>query len=444
MFMKQFRVRGECSGHPLEPRLQQRYQHLVQEHLHVAQPVAAGPGTLPGAAQSFAATQAAWRFYRNPRVGLPGLAQPLEDQVRQAVATQCDDYLLMMHDWSVLNYNGHAGKKDRISLGHRGHDPDLGYELRSALAVSDRHGAPLAAVWQGVVGAQGLHHTEAATPRPARSRLDEVVDRMAYLEGLQLGRPLVHLIDREADSVGHQRAWSGRTFLVRGKGRSRVQCDGQRFKLREIHRQLQQRRALQYCGAVEFHGRPARQYVGEVAVVVTRPARPQRKGCKRAVIPGPPLPLRLIVSEVRNAAGRVLAVWLLLTNAPAAVTAATLARWYYWRWRIESFFKLLKSAGQCVEQWQQRTALAVAKRLLVASAACRVVWQLQRDPHPEVVELRHVLVRLSGRQSKRGGRSTAPALLAGFWVLLAMLDLGEQTPLTRLKTLAKTFFQRTS
>ena len=442
--MKQFRVRGECSGHPLEPRLQQRYQHLVQEHLHVAQPVAAGPGTLPGAAQSFAATQAAWRFYRNPRVGLPGLAQPLEDQVRQAVATQCDDYLLMMHDWSVLNYNGHAGKKDRIPLGHRGHDPDLGYELRSALAVSDRHGAPLAAVWQGVVGAQGLHHIEAAAPRPARSRLDEVADRMAYLEELQLGRPLVHLMDREADSAGHQRAWSGRTFLVRAKGRSRVQCDGQRYKLREIHRQLQQRRALQDCGEVAFHGRPARQYVAEVAVVVTRPARPQRKGCKRVVIPGPPLPLRLIVSEVRNAAGRVLAVWLLLTNAPATVAAATLARWYYWRWRIESFFKLLKSAGQCVEQWQQRSALALAKRLWVASAACRLVWQLQRDPHPAVVALRRVLVRLSGRQLPRGGASPAPALLAGFWVLLAMLDLLEQTPLTRLKALAKTFFQRTA
>ena len=162
------------------------------------------------------------------------------------------------------------------------------------------------------------------------------------------------------------------------------------------------------------------------------------------MIPGPPLPLRLIVSEVRNAGGRVLAVWLLLTNAPATVAAATLARWYYWRWRIESFFKLLKSAGQCVEQGQQRSALALAKRLLVASAACRLVWQLQRDPHPAVVALRRVLVRLSGRQLKRGGASTAPALLAGFWVLLAMLDLVEQTPLTRLKAVAKTFFQRTA
>ena len=30
--------------------------------------------------------------------------------------------------------------------------------------------------------------------------------------------------------------------------------------------------------------------------------------------------------------------------------------WYYWRWKIESFFKLLKSAGQQLESWQQPSA----------------------------------------------------------------------------------------
>ena len=55
-----------------------------------------------------------------------------------------------------------------------------------------------------------------------------------------------------------------------------------------------------------------------------------------------------------------------------------MALWYYWRWRIESYFKLLKSAGQQVEAWQQGTAEAIAKRLVVASMACVVVWRLAR------------------------------------------------------------------
>lgn len=419
---------------PLEPRLQRRYQHLVKEHLQVAQRVAAGLNALPGSGQSFASTQAAWRFYQNPTVTLPDLAQPLLAQVRQAVTTECDDYVLVMHDWSHLNYNQHTRKQDRMQLGH---SHDHGYELQSALAVSDRHGAPLGSVWQNVVGAQGSQSTGAAEPRPAPARLDELAGRMAALEGLQLGRPLVHIIDREADSVGHQRAWSQWLYVVRAKGGARVQAAGQTQKLQEVHRQLKQQGALKDCGAVEFHGRPARQYVAEAPVELTRPARPHRKGHKREVVPGPPLRLRLIVSEVRDAAGQVLAVWLLLSNVGAEVSGVTLARWYYWRWRIESFFKLLKSAGQCVEQWQQHTALALAKRLLVASAACLLVWRLQRDPHPEAVILRQVLVRLSGRQMKRGRGSTTSALLEGLWVLLAMLDWLAQEELSRLKSLVE-------
>ena len=52
----------------------------------------------------------------------------------------------------------------------------------------------------------------------------------------------------------------------------------------------------------------------------------------------------------------MLARWLLWSNVPARVPASTLALWYYWRWQVESYFKLLKSAGQQVEHWQQEDA----------------------------------------------------------------------------------------
>ena len=51
----------------LEPRLQRRYDQLVQEHVAPLQSVAAGLRALPGLARSFARTQAAWRFWANPR-----------------------------------------------------------------------------------------------------------------------------------------------------------------------------------------------------------------------------------------------------------------------------------------------------------------------------------------------------------------------------------------
>jgi len=56
--------------------------------------------------------------------------------------------------------------------------------------------------------------------------------------------------------------------------------------------------------------------------------------------------------------------------------AATVARWYYWRWRIESYHKLLKGAGQQVEQWQQESAAALARRLLVAAMAWTAAWAI--------------------------------------------------------------------
>jgi hypothetical protein len=200
------------------------------------------------------------------------------------------------------------------------------------------------------------------------------------------------------------------------------------------------------AGVVEFRGRPARQFVAETPVVPARPARTHRVDPRtgRAAhrnVAGDPLPLRLVVSEVRDdAAGRVPARWLLLTDLPPSVPAATVARWYYWRWRIEGYHKLLKGAGQQVESWQQETAAALARRLLVAAMACVVVWRLARGDRPAAAELRGVLVRLSGRQMRRGAGAPGfaePALLAGLGVLVPMLVLLEREDLDRLRTLAR-------
>ena len=97
-------------------------------------------------------------------------------------------------------------------------------------------------------------------------------------------------------------------------------------------------------------------------------------------MPGPPLPLRMVVTQVVSATGTVLAEWWLLTNVAAQDSgAATIGRWYSWRWRIESYHKLLKSAGMNAEAWQQETGPAFVRRLCVASMACLTVWHLQRD-----------------------------------------------------------------
>ena len=253
-----------------------------------------------------------------------------------------------------------------------------------------------------------------------------------------MGRAPVHVIDREADSVGHYRRWhvAGHRFVVRADRERVVLHEGRECKLGAVAVGL----AGGFTDVRDADGRPevvtiragtGRVRVAEAAVVLHRPARHctgelTAGGNKVKVeVPGPPLPLRLVVAQVRDGSGAVLAQWLLLTNVPAAVEAARVALWYYWRWRIETYFKLLKGAGLHLEQWQQETARATAKRLAVASMACVLVWRVARSERPEGPALRDLLVRLSGRQVRRGDGFTEPALLAGLYVLLSTLEVLE-------------------
>ncbi|HNF66769.1 MAG TPA: hypothetical protein PK144_13400, partial [Plasticicumulans sp.] len=132
-----------------------------------------------------------------------------------------------------------------------------------------------------------------------------------------------------------------------------------------------------------------------------------------------------------------LAQWTLLANLPPALAPATLARWYYWRWRIESYFKLLKSAGHHVEQWQQESAPAIARRLLIAAAACVTVWRLSLREDARAAEARAFLARLSGRQIKPGKPPAASVLLAGLYRLLTALMLLEHYEPEQLLRLAR-------
>lgn len=417
-------------------------------HLSPSHRVAAGLSVPPDLNQSFAAAQAAWRFYANPSLALPQLAAPLLELARAAVPDACDGHVLVALDWCLLHYGSHGSKADRVALAH---SKDLGYELLTALAVGDRDGSPLAPLCLELRAADGVHSTRSGEPRPAPSCLDGLGPVMTHAAGALsgLGRTPVFLIDREADSVGHYRAWDrrGRRFVVRADDNRNVLHDGRELKLGRVADALRAAGALAPAGGVEFKGRPAEQFVAQTHVVLHRPARTQRVDpatgrARHRNVAGRPLALRLVVSEVRDRdSGRVLERWLLLTNLPAEqVPAATVALWYYWRWRIEGYHKLLKGAGQQAECWQQETAAALARRLAVASMAAVVVWKLARDERPDAARLRGVLIRLSGRQTKRGKGTrgfTEPALLAGLGVLLPMLELLRTDEVEDLRRLVK-------
>ena len=191
---------------------------MVVSHLSAAHRVAAGLHAEPALSSSFAATQAAWRFFSNDDITLPVLAGPLLDCARTAIPEACDGYTLVPLDWSNLHLAGHAAKTDRVDLAN---PSDLGYELLTGLAVSDRDGSPIAPLCLELRSAAGLHSTRSKRVLRAASPLDAVAPVMKHITDFvataACARPAVFIIDREADSVWHFRQWSkaGRRFVVR-------------------------------------------------------------------------------------------------------------------------------------------------------------------------------------------------------------------------------------
>jgi len=421
----------------------------VKEHTHAVNAAVSGLSALPGCARPFAATRAMTRFLNNPDIPFDALLEPAQDAVRTELVTSSSPFALVIHDWSMFSFGTHSSKKDRL---RRTHDDDLGYELGSALVVDCDDGRPLGAMELRLRTGAGMLGTRTGETSQPAGHVDELAEVMTEARRWRLAKSLVHVIDREADSVGHYREWSakGHQFLVRGDDNRRVSWNGAEYRLREIVPELSGKfeEVLTESGApatIGISSGTGRIRVAETNVVLHRPAKKTLPGEKTAgghkkkiEIPGEPLPLRLVVTQVADDAGVAVAEWCLLTNLPAAgADKSTVGRWYAWRWRIETFHKLLKSSGMNAEEWQQESGAAFLRRLCVAVMACLTVWRLQRDESEPAKALRRVLVRLSGRQMKYGVESTAPALLAGLEKLLAIDDLMQNESLEEILELAR-------
>jgi hypothetical protein len=113
--------------------------------LNAVDSLAAGVRGLPGTAQAFASTQAAWRFYHNDRVSYEQLAAPLLERARLSLTETTSRYALIAHDWSHLDYTKHQRKPDRARLHNQ---KVFGYELQTALLVNAQTGEPLSVVCQ--------------------------------------------------------------------------------------------------------------------------------------------------------------------------------------------------------------------------------------------------------------------------------------------------------
>src|SRR5258708_85179 len=188
----------------MERRLQKRYLGLVQQHMDAATALAAGIHALPQVGGSFAAAQAAWRFFANEEGALPRLVEPLRGSGRHAAPRSWWAYAWLVHDWSKINYDGHASKTDQVKLSN---SLDFGYEQTTALLVDAATGLPLAPMEISVLAADGRHTTAHEVVQPPIPHLDQILPVMQASQAWGVDKRLVHRIDPEGGSLLNILRW---------------------------------------------------------------------------------------------------------------------------------------------------------------------------------------------------------------------------------------------
>jgi hypothetical protein len=413
----------------MERRLEKRYEQLVRSHMNSQSELTSGIKSQLKNDAAFSQMQAAWRFFNNEHCTLFDLSQPLLKSGHELCEKECDEYALVSHDWSHLCYGKHKSKQDTYKTIKN----SVGYLLQTSLLLSDKHGGPLSIVAMNLKDKNQIHSTYSKETTRDLTSLEKLSQQITWLNEQQFNKKLVHIIDREADSVGFMRLLKDNFWLIRGKGKNKVAHNGSIKKIQDIAKELE----FDEERVIDYKNKKAVQQIAETHITITRPASLRKKkqnGNRITPVKGAPITCRLIVSRIVDDENKEIGIWYLLSNVPE-VNKATLALWYYWRWSIESYFKLMKSAGMQLESWQQTTSLAIARRILIASMACVCVWRLAHATGSRATELRRVLVRLSGRQIKRTKEFTYPALLAGLWSLLVIDDLLNNYSVKEIKSL---------
>ena len=198
----------------MDLRHQHRFHQLVSEHVHSVNAAVSGLSALPSTARAIAAVKAMSRFLHHEAVTLAALIEPVQEQVRVALAESASPDVLICHDWSWV---ASVTSNSDCLLAGRHHS--RGYDLGTALVVDAADGRPLGPMELRVRTAEGVLSTRPGNPRVPDGHINELADVMAQAKRWNLGRSPVHLVDREGDSSQHYLEWS------RARHRSVVRAD---------------------------------------------------------------------------------------------------------------------------------------------------------------------------------------------------------------------------
>jgi hypothetical protein len=359
----------------------------------IAAKVARDPAaSFPQIARSDSELEAIYRFLSNSRVRMEAILEPHHNATLARMAKF--KRVAVVHDSTQFVFRNDVAER----LGYLPGPGQRGLMGHFALAVNEA-GVPL-----GVLGVESL-----APPAPKPRKVGK--KHRLYNWGIGLERlaarwrrlveqvrervagsvKLIHVMDREADSfeLMNDIELAGEAFVIRLRHRDRrarapdddpqdwravedVSLGGRFFCKREVpvSRRVHSREQTYKRRYAERDGRIAKLRVEALPVLFKRPGvmRYWRH-----------LPAELRVNIVRvwepePPTGEEAVEWLLMTNEPIGTVKQVEAviDWYRRRWKIEEYFKALKT-GCAFEQRQLQTRAALENTLALLAP---IAWQL--------------------------------------------------------------------
>jgi len=362
----------------------------------------AGAGQAAGSKDASWAESKSWYdLINNEKIGVRTLRELRAHVVREGFDPSAE--VAVFHDITELDFTCHASKRKRMEIGD---DKGMGYEYHPCVAWDPRAKRFLGVLHDTVISEAGpddadmmdyhgdpllAHWDEAERDKLLFNHRHQLATHIRGLAALAPGQPMVHVADREFDDipamaaarqVNHHfvfRVLGNRMVLIENKDGQRVPC-AMKALIAALPMTPYKEVGLDARGHVAYGGgkpkRVARLSIGACRVFLYRPAtRGERRDVK---LPAPLAVNLVVIRELDPPPGVDPLCWLLFTSLPVdtfeqQAWAGTL---YEQRWRIEEYFKLLKS-GFRIQSTHFTEPEQIAKVLVFYSLAAMALLLLK-------------------------------------------------------------------
>lgn len=370
---------------------------LKDRIIRMAQQLSAGFGqSIPMACQDWAATKAAYRFIDNDRVTEDDILMGHFDATGTRIAAT-DGPILVLHDTSEFSFtreDNNIGNTRKIRknvgknfVGGKQYFTKCGILMHTTLAVT-ADGLPLGL---GALKFWTRKEFKGTTEQkrhinPTRIPIEEK-ESFRWIENLKLstdrfGSPdrLVHVADRESDMYEffNEAKVTQSHFLVR------ICVNRRTIKSINVYEQMKTQPA---AGVYKISFTDERGKLVETDLEVKfKTVELQLSDGRKAKRYGPLQASIVFAKEIGGRKkGRPLIDWKLVTDLPVTnlEEAIEKLRWYALRWRIEVFFKILKS-GCKAEELKLREFERLSKLIsLYCILSWRVFWMTMMNREAE-------------------------------------------------------------